>query len=307
VINVSAPEDGGLSYEAEMYRVTRALADSCTPVATELGTLEDLVHPVARVRPTGVHFSGHGLPGALVFENDEGQAVVEDIDKIVRSIRGDENLRLPPFWFLASCHGNTTTEPSKGQGGSWSSAAQLHRRGVDHVVGYFGPIVDELSTRAEEALYAAIAAGETTRAAVAKARAALQRLFVEDEVPDEPTAPQHTATNDAAFERHAVPFAWAQLVYYHRGPEVPLSVPSSTNIDAFREPMLVRTYRNIGEGSFLATGLIGRRRELHELRRRLKRGDRIFVLQGLGGLGKTTLARQSRQTLYKTSPAEAGY
>src|SRR5205085_2817214 len=40
----------------------------------------------------------------------------------------------------------------------------------------------------------------------------------------------------------------------------------------------------------LATGFIGRRTELHEVRRRIRRGDRVFVLQGLGGLGKTTLA-----------------
>src|SRR5262249_16081897 len=58
-----------------------------------------------------------------------------------------------------------------------SSTARLHREGVDHVLGYHGPIVDVLSTRAEEALYGAIAAGHTTRFAVLKAREALQRPY----------------------------------------------------------------------------------------------------------------------------------
>jgi hypothetical protein len=57
-----------------------------------------------------------------------------------------------------------------------------------------------------------------------------------------------------------------------------------------REAALKRTYRDVADRAFLETGFIGRRRELHQLRRRRRRGDRVFVLQGLGGLGKTTLA-----------------
>ncbi len=44
------------------------------------------------------------------------------------------------------------------------------------------------------------------------------------------------------------------------------------------------------ELQILTTGFIGRRTELHRLRRRLRAGQRVFVLQGLGGLGKSTLA-----------------
>ncbi len=41
----------------------------------------------------------------------------------------------------------------------------------------------------------------------------------------------------------------------------------------------------------LLTGFIGRRRELHAIRRKKRRdGARAFIFQGLGGLGKTTLA-----------------
>jgi hypothetical protein len=60
VVNVSAPEGSKLHYEDESYRITIALTESCRPVPTELGTLDDLVQTVSRAEPTGIHFSGHG-------------------------------------------------------------------------------------------------------------------------------------------------------------------------------------------------------------------------------------------------------
>ena len=63
VVNVSAPEGSGLDYEAESYRLTRALTDHCELTPTELGTLDDLVrdgrrqeahrHPLLRPRRPG--------------------------------------------------------------------------------------------------------------------------------------------------------------------------------------------------------------------------------------------------------------
>jgi tetratricopeptide (TPR) repeat protein len=268
VTHIAAPEGSALSYEAESYRITHALTDHCPQTATELGTLNDLVYTVARERPRGIHFSGHGNPGELIFEDDEGFADHVAIDRMLTELRRQGDGTLPPFFFLASCHGNTPARPEVRSSGSSSSAAQLHREGVTEVVGYYGPIADELSTRAEEALYAAIAAGEPTRLAVAKARAVLQWASGGD----------------------ATPFAWAQLVFYHRGPEHPLGTPASRQKLRQREATLKRTYRNVADRAFLETGFIGRRRELHHLRRRRKRGERVFVLQGLTGLGKTTLA-----------------
>ena len=51
-----------------------------------------------------------------------------------------------------------------------------------------------------------------------------------------------------------------------------------------------RTFLDVGTRRILTTGFIGRRTELHRLRQRLREGERVFVLQGLGGLGKSTLA-----------------
>lgn len=291
VVNVSAPEHSGLNYEAESYRITKALTEHCRFVPTELGTLDDLVETVKREQPTGIHYSGHGSPGGLVFEDDEGRADHVSIGEVVERLRKRLPGDLPPFFYLASCHGNDPGALADGKGGAESSAAALHRHGVAQVIGYFNPIVDELSTLAEEVLYSEIAQGQTTRYAVRQAREALATASV---TPDAKHRPEQGgklrkegAGDSGAPSSH--PFAWAQLVVYHRGPEYPLS----SKVENHRKSLdmeLRRTFEGIAGRKVLATGFIGRRTEVHRVRRRIRSGARIFVFQGLGGLGKSTLA-----------------
>ena len=266
----------------------RRITELCPLVPTELGTLADLVETVARERPTGIHFSGHGEPGQLVFEDDEGREAAVTIKKLLEELRDRiPDRKLPPFFYLASCHGNTPGEPEKGTPGSETLAARLHREGVIQVVGYYGPIGDELSTRAEEAVSEAIAEGHPTSFAVHRPRRALtQPLAIPDPVPFFP--PIAPPAPDLA---RYVPFAWAQLVLYHRGPGFPpqpARLPGLAATPGERPPPHVPGCRHLAQ--VLATGFIGRRTDLHRLRHRIRRGDRVFVLQGLGGLGKSTLA-----------------
>jgi tetratricopeptide (TPR) repeat protein len=300
VVNVSAPEGSGLEYEAESYRITKALSDRCPVVPTELGTLEDLVETVQTEKPTAVHFSGHGTPGALVFEDDEGRRQEVLIANMLRRLRERVSGGLPPLFYLASCHGNDPGEPAtaaleKGEEGAESSAAVLHREGVPQVVGYYGPIVDELSTRAEVAFYRALAEGETTRYAIRQARAALAEPFAEPNTRHRPgeVVEESRGGLTAALEAedHSHPFAWAQLVFYHRGPDRALSKPAVAGVWRRAEAPR-RTFKGAGNRRVLSTGFIGRRNELHRVRRWLRRSERVFVFQGLGGLGKSTLALQ---------------
>ena len=93
-------------------------------------------------------FSGHGAPGKLAFEDDEGRPEEISIDDLVRRLRERQpHGVLPPFFYLASCHGNTPPDVAAETAGSGAAAARLHREGVAQVVGYSGPIVDELSRR----------------------------------------------------------------------------------------------------------------------------------------------------------------
>ena len=288
VVNVSAPEGpsiGHLNYEAESYRLIRALHDYSEVVFTELGAVDDMVNAVAEHEPTGVHFSGHGAPGVLLFENDEGMEAPVAIDKLLREFRTKSEGRLPRFFYLANCHGNTPANPKKNEAGSIISAAQLHREGVVQVIGYYGPIVDELSTMAEVAIYRELAAGRTTRHGVRQARAALSKG------PDALDKGIHR--EKAMKEKVAVfPFAWAQLVFYHRGPDYPLSQKLPEKYAQEQEARLERSFEGTEERRILSTGFIGRRRELHEFQRAHREGKRVFVFQGLGGLGKSTLSFQ---------------
>lgn len=300
VVNVSAPEGSGLDYEGESYRITKALSEQCRFVPTELGTVEDLVETVRAEHPTAIHFSGHGAPGALAFEDEEGREESVRIDDLITRLRKRVDGSLPPLFYLASCHGNdpgSTAKPEEGKSGAESSAARLHREGVPQVVGYYGPIVDELSTRAEVAFYRALAEGETTRYAVRQAREALAASFWSARAGHRPRAVAEpgevlragSAPAAAEAPRHTHPFAWAQLVFYHRGPDHPLSLAAEKGVRP-HEPVLQRTFEGIGDRRVLTTGFIGRRAELHRVRHWIREGRRAFVFQGLGGLGKSTLA-----------------
>ncbi|MFY9824093.1 MAG: tetratricopeptide repeat protein [Thermoanaerobaculia bacterium] len=305
VVNVSAPSGSGLNYEEESYRITRALSEKCHFVPTELGTLEDLADTVRAERPTAIHFSGHGAPGALAFEDEEGQEAVVSIHDLLSKLRQRIDGSLPPLFYLASCHGNDpgaprAADPEAGKAGAESSAARLHREGVPQVVGYYGPIVDELSTRAEVAFYRALAEGETTRYAIRQAREALAKPFAAPDARHRPRAVAEpgevragiAGTPDLApFAQHSHPFAWAQLVLYHRGPDFPLSLPAAQGTRT-PEAELRRTFEVEGDRRILTAGFIGRRTELHRVRRRIREGERIYVFQGLGGLGKSTLSFQ---------------
>ena len=310
LVNVSAPEGGHLHYEEESYRIVRALLNQQSVVHTELGTLDDLVETARHLNPpaTGIHFSGHGHPGSLLFEDELGEGKQVMTRELIEQLRRALPHGIPPFFYLASCHGNTPPDPEEQKAGSSGSAVQLHKAGVAEVIGYFGPIQDSLSTAAEAALYKVIAEGMPTRYAVRMARQALTRPSpevsrycrirefggpeAEAEAKEALTA-QNQNQSEIEMAQHAFPFAWTQLTFYHRGPEHPLGLPV-TDSSPRNEPEIptreLTELKKFGRRRLLKTGFIGRRRELHRIRRLIRDGQRVFVFQGLGGLGKTELA-----------------
>lgn len=71
-VMIAAPEDRtAIPYEEESFRLQLALAPFGHEVAfSDLGGLRDLVQLVEDQVPSVIHFSGHGLPGRLLFENE---------------------------------------------------------------------------------------------------------------------------------------------------------------------------------------------------------------------------------------------
>ncbi len=93
--------------------------------------------------------------------------------------------------------------PAEGKAGAASAAVWLHKAGVTEVVGYFGPIVDELSTRAEETIYETIAQGRCTRDAVRLARQRLTLPFHGSGAEHRPSATRSDVTTAPASDAPA--------------------------------------------------------------------------------------------------------
>lgn len=238
---VSAPADlGALEHQDEIARLKRTLEplDHQLHIAAG-GALTDLLTLAQDIRPVGLHFTGHGLPGQLLFTGADGQSEPVAVESMARKIRqrlveSGTPRAFPRLFFLASCH--SLSEPQSGVrtrvsdhldennsdlgpnppweaiadgvglGTGPATAATLHRAGFAHVIGYFGPVGQAVCTRAEVAFYQALARGQTLLQAAALARASMGDKLV-----------------TAAGNEYLYPLGWAQIAVYHRGDDVPLA------------------------------------------------------------------------------------
>lgn len=216
---------------------------------------------------TVVHFSGHESPGGLVFEDDLGRAQPVGVQDLMARLRqhalGDG--AFPRLFFLAARHG-------VGTGATRSTAATLHREGFACVLSYSGPVPDLVGTAAEVAFYRSLSTGEPLFYAIQQARAAISREYTQDG------------------QRLRQPLGWSRLVVYLRGDNSPLTTSQRRAGPRLASPRLQREEIVVSGLPVLEHGFIGRRGLLHEIRRKLRDGQRLFVLHGLGGLGKTALA-----------------
>ena len=294
-VTIAAPEDrAGFPYEQESFRLLAALTPlGQRAVFSNLGGLNDLVELVADVRATAIHFRGHGLPGGLLFENALGfadEVPVAELQRRLATVLLSPRRAgtFPGLFFLAAPYTAREMAPAGQEPASSafdeesSAASALHRGGFAQVVGYFGPMSAELTTRLEERFYGSLAQGGSTVNAVELARSAL----------NEPLG--------AAGERVVYPFGWTQLAVYQRGPDRPLALPGRGT----RVPLRFRRMVQVHGLPVLERGFIGRRDLLHEIRRRVHGGQRLLILQGLGGLGKTALASQLLARIFEIKPPD---
>ena len=270
-VTIAAPEGRtAFPYEQESFRMLVALAPLGQRVVfSSLGELADLADLVADVRATAIHFRGHGLPGGLIFENGLGfpaEVPVSELRRRLATVLLDPQRAgsFPGMIFLAAPF--TAREADEAL-----SAASLHRGGFSQVIGFFGPVNEELNTRLEERFYGALAAGRSALAAAEEARPALS----------EPV--------DEGNGRVLYPFGWCQLAVYHRGRDRSLARPG----EGGAAPSFQRRMIEVSGLPVLEHGFIGHRGFQHEIRKRVEiQGQRLIVIQGLGGLGKTALASQ---------------
>jgi len=144
VATVAAPIDASaLDAEGECYRLWLAMgSEERRLLIAHRGTLDELAEMAQAHTPAALHFTGHGLPGALLFEDDRALAVTVPIDELARRTTGQ---RRPRLIYLASCYGASTERGSAPSGTrlgdraatddpARSSAAALHRAGFPQVV-----------------------------------------------------------------------------------------------------------------------------------------------------------------------------
>lgn len=272
----SSPEsvEPVLSYEAEEAGILEATADTGTElVVEESGTVEGLRFTAESYGPgyfDVLHVSGHatiddGQPKFLL-ENELGGQAWATADQIARAVDG----QWPRLVFVSGC----LTAGASDRGTIPSMSESLVQAGAPAVVGWALPIGDISATAFASRLYQDLAAGLPLDRAVVEARREL-------------------------YARHSP--GWHLLrVYADKSPLAPMVTPRYTQgrerikvrqaAEEFLDPQ-TQISRVASRASF-----VGRRRVIQRCLRTLKQplgsagAAEALVLQGMGGLGKSTLA-----------------
>jgi CHAT domain len=272
----SSPEgvEPVLSYEAEEAGILAATADTGTElVVEESGTLEGLRFTAESYGPgyfDVLHVSGHatidqGQPKFLV-ENELGGPAWAAADQIARAMDG----QWPRLVFVSGC----LTAGASDRGTIPSMSESLVQAGAPAVLGWALPVGDVSASTFASRLYRDLAAGQPLDRAVVMAR---RELYA-----------------------GRSPYWHLLRVYADKSPLAPMVTPRNTQrrkrieilqaADEFLDPQ-TQVSRVASRANF-----VGRRRVIQRCLRTLKRpmgspgAAEALVLQGLGGLGKSTLA-----------------
>ena len=285
VMTVAAPEPSTLDEDAERYRLLRAIPSPITPVLNETGEFEELLASVsAAPRTFGIHFSGQGSDGQLRFEDTSGQGRRIPVENLQHALRTTAPERQPQFFFLTLDHDMPPSFQDHEER-PWhirgATAFKLHQTGIAQVVIHDRALINQRSRDVApavwETLYAAMARGLSTRDAVRTAR----RMLISPQ-----PARVHLSEPGAAPDE-AQPYAWSQLLYFHRGREYPLCLPEEQRDSEPPSPKRQATH-----------ALPGRRKALRDFRRMRQAQHDITVVQGPAGIGKTAFCYDVQQ-LYK--------
>jgi tetratricopeptide (TPR) repeat protein len=215
------------------------------------------------------HLTGHasiaddGQP-FFITETETGDRHDAKAGEIVDALR----FRLPRLVFLSGCRTGQAGE----QGATPSMAEALLNLGLTAVLGWGRPIGDEVATLAAACLYEALASANSLVEAIAATYQELREKNISN---------------------------WYLLRLYGRGKldvslaalVLPLGdrlLPLSSEIEQlFLDPDDATTPRVVRREDF-----VGRRRILQTCLRRLQGNDLGVLLHGMGGLGKTTVAKR---------------
>jgi len=249
------------------------------------GTFDDAPAPVDGQRLQG------GAQGKLAFEDDDGKCDLVEAERLAQLLQ-DSGVRLAVLTTCQSAQGAADDLFS-------SVAARLIRSGVDGVVAMSASVLVASAAKYVEAFYRKLAAGDPVTLAHERARQALH---------DDPRRHWHQRHRDKAGAPIKLKDWWLPHFYLQR--------PLAFGV-AFGVPPSGGTSRNPNQppegGTPNATadlppaplyGFTGRARELQQIERWLLR-DKLVVIHGFGGVGKTALAREAADWLTRTGMYDA--
>jgi tetratricopeptide (TPR) repeat protein len=296
----TSPEHPGvnpLRYEAEETNILQATKDQ--PLAliveesgsvTELG---NLVQSYTEDHFDIFHLTGHGViftnqqhsqllpPGRKIADNTPCFLTEDEVGKLelttVNDLAKAFRERWPRVVFLSGCH----TGQAPKQGTVPSMAQALVKAGAATVLGWARPVRDSTGIIAAQALYQALATGDTIEAAIKAA----QGQMIDKECPD-----------------------WHLLRIYRDTRTVPPLVTAlrTRNREKLQfippEPEFLDTNNQVKVAS--RWEFVGRRRPLQRCLRALREtSDNIGVfISGMGGLGKSSLAARLCQRVQSQRP-----
>ena len=288
LVAIASPTEGGgqvLDYEAELRNVLDAVraarAGAAHVAVVRFGSTAAISAALKAEDFHVLHLSAHGSPGAIVVEDDLGQARTVDADTFV-----DEAVpagRMPPLVCLAACHTNVAAAAE-----APSFAARLLQRGAAVVVATETTVTDRYATRLFARLYGRLAAAT---------------------VPEVLEALCDAAPGGAGRAGRSAIGRRCQLAGLEEWSVVTASAPGAPVV--LFDPATVAPVRlgpqapRIGLVGGRAVGdFVGRRHELRQWPAELlDPGVGGLVLHGIGGVGKTTLAAEVVAEVKKREPS----
>ena len=290
VIAISAPVSGSggvLDYERELRNMLAAVRGARRGQArvriVHFATTSEIRAALAAEPAHVLHLSGHGRPGAIELEDENGSARVLGAQQFVAEAIPPG--RMPPVIALSACYSDAAAA------GDSSFAAALIGLGAAVVIGTETAVTDIYATRVFARIYGELAAAEVPEviAAVAQARRTVQQ--------------QLTDSLDPRDQQLARLGEWAVLTVLATTGSVTVIDPSAGpvaesqvgRLPAARVPagLLVR---EVGE-------FVGRRRAQRRWPAELLApAGAGLVLYGIGGVGKTTLAAELVQRITERDP-----
>ena len=288
LVAISSPDESGgplLDYERELRNVLTAVGaarDGSAHVRVVPFATTAQIRAALEVDPVHVlHISGHGSPGSLMLEHDDGREREIDADTFV-----DEAIppgRMPAVIALAACYTNVARAAD-----APSFAARLAERGAAVVIASETSVTDVYATKAFARIYGRLAEAGVPDAvaAVGEARRAVQAEL-------DATTHERDRTIAGLGE-------WAVLSVLAGAGAVAILDPDVTQ----RPPPAPRRF-GIGRVTARAAGeFVGRRRAQRRWPGELLAAGRAgLVLHGIGGIGKTTLAAELVTRVVERDPA----